>query len=123
MNEKLQFRPRLEEGESLTSWICRLSNENKLSPYALLVKNNITSYIISSHLFDYGIKININKLSKVTTCNINNILKATFSHIYQGKSYFNLYRKFCPKCLLKYGYFKILWQVQEITTCEKHQLN
>lgn len=123
MNEKLQFRPRPEEGESLTSWICRLSNENKLSPYALLVKNNITSYIINSHLFDYGIKININKLSKVTTCNIDNILKATFSHIYQGKSYFNLYRKFCPKCLLEYGYFKILWQVQEVKTCEKHQLN
>ncbi|MDC3414768.1 TniQ family protein [Terrihalobacillus insolitus] len=138
IKNKFTIRPRLFEGESVTSYLVRVAHANQISFSELwkIVKKgdkySVNRYYANKFDLYPNDLIDIKLLSKLLNMP-NKILEShTFepfiSLFYPGASGrmsfstdINLkHRKYCKSCLRETGVFKLIWQVKEITICDIH---
>lgn len=134
----IRLRPLQDEG--LQSFMYRFAKVNGISFLDLwnLVRKNVDEYVKSNdkHLIDLSPDsvINMTSLSKWTNISEKRLYAMTFFNIIQmfdssdgtHRSRFlkKIVRKtlcYCPKCIQKAAYLSILWKIESITYCEKHQ--
>ncbi|WP_078543088.1 TniQ family protein [Litchfieldia alkalitelluris] len=135
---RLTLRPDIIEGESISSYLLRLANINKINIAQLfrLVRNEkkyikVGSYVEKLDFYPKDI-IKIENFVSITNLPINLIDHHSFSSTIikwfgdkAGKIIFLKEtevknRKFCLSCLVETGAYKLLWQVKEIRLCNKH---
>lgn len=139
----LLFRPKPYNDESFTSYLTRIAYENNVSPndlWRIIYKPN-SHYPQSSFSFTLDFypnnMITMNKLSdmlltkeeRLHTLTFANILrkfkideeKLSNSRMLSGLT--NKHRNYCPLCLKEKSYYKLIWQVKEIDSCDKHQIS
>jgi hypothetical protein len=137
---ELLVRPAIEQGECLSSYLQRVSNSNFITPHYLwrhVLKSN-THYPQSSisRLVDVtpSSTIDLNLLSSLLLTSRDALEDLTFMHVFRKFSIdindinhsrilsnlIDTNRKFCPDCISKNPYFKLISQITEINYCEKH---
>ncbi len=141
-NNVFLFRPKPYKDECFTSYLSRVAYANNVSSYdiwRLLIKPgaHYPQSLYSSTLDFYpNNMIDIKKLQsmllseniELTTLTFSNILskfgieedKFSSSRMLSGLT--NHYRNYCPLCLKEILYYKLIWQVKEITFCDKHNI-
>ncbi|WP_339280487.1 TniQ family protein [Lysinibacillus sp. FSL P2-0066] len=133
------IRPKLIEGESLSSYIVRTANLNgvtNISEIWQLVKKQgpykvDRNFIYKFDLFPTDI-VHLNDLAILLNIKANELVLHSFEPIVSffypgaaGKMVFGKeielkHRRFCRSCLKENGAFQFLWQVKEIHICNKH---
>lgn len=139
LNNKFTIRPIPKAGESFTSYLLRLANENVFN-VLLLVKYFQRIKHRSYHLIDIYPEriIYLEKLMNETNLRKETIYGLSFQPMLMKFAEFDLssgdnlrlsrllvqeHRRFCPKCLEEKGYFRLLWQVKEIQVCLEHGIH
>lgn len=139
MVDKLTIRFKPFQDESLNSYFFRVSNENGLNIINLLnsVRKTENDYfqlseisIIDKVAFKH---IDISSLEKLLGFKADLLLKNTFyrfierfgdgSEVERSRFISGSIKKefsFCPKCLKEKMYYKLIWRISEIKTCDKH---
>ncbi|MBY6038326.1 TniQ family protein [Fictibacillus nanhaiensis] len=126
----IRIKPKV--GESLTSYLYRLTNENKTNLINLantVVLPGKKRYTIIN--LDLSIKnnYNIEMLANLTGLSIESLLSLTIVPYHTkfdlfinmlNKEFETNVRKVCPLCISKDKYFKLIWQVKEIDICNEH---
>lgn len=132
------IRPKLIEGESLSSYLIRTANLNgitSISEIWQLVKRGQCKVVRGNYykfdLFPTDI-VHLNDLSILLKFKANELVVHSFEPIVSffypgvyGKMIFGIeielkHRRFCRSCLKENGAFQLLWQVKEIHMCNKH---
>lgn len=140
LNQKpYPFHPRPFYGETLTSYIQRLAYANNISPYELWSKfnKNILSMKSSSTLdWAPGKLILVDRIAEVACLSSKDIYNMTFTTVLRklGVSSNDTYtvraltgllefnKKYCPLCIKEKPFYRLIWQVKEISICEKHSI-
>lgn len=138
VRRKFTIRPKLIEGESLSSYLVRTANLNgitSISEIWQVVKKG--SYKVARnyfykfdlfptdivHLKDLSILLNI-KANELVVHSFEPIVSflypGAFGKMIFGKEIELKHRRFCRSCLKENGAFQLLWQVKEIHMCNKH---
>lgn len=138
VRRKFTIRPKLIEGESLSSYLVRTANLNgitSISEIWQVVKKG--SYEVARnyfykfdlfptdivHLKDLSILLNI-KANELVVHSFEPIVSflypGAFGKMIFGKEIELKHRRFCRSCLKENGAFQLLWQVKEIQMCNKH---
>ncbi|MBT2716954.1 TniQ family protein [Bacillus sp. ISL-57] len=140
---KFTIRPKILKGESLSSYLLRLCNSNRIDIKDLLndlYTNYKTIDLRNAHQIDINpIKtIDVNLLPNITKINTNYLNENTFCGLICKfisvedivflnststliKELFTTRtRKFCSVCLQKSLTYKLIWQVNDILTCSFH---
>lgn len=129
-------------GESLSSYMHRLAKANYISNHELW--RHITpegvhypQTSMSSNIDVCPVNLmNMNKLENMLMYNSRSLDPLTFIPVLQkmdmsreempaSRSLSGLiskYRKFCPECLKTDNYYKLIWQVNELKFCPKHNI-
>jgi TniQ len=129
----IRIKPKV--GESLTSYLYRLTSENKtnlnnLANTVVLPGKKRSSKFTTINL-DLSIKnnFNIEMLADLTGLSIQSLLSLTINPYHTkfdlfinmlNKEFETNLRKVCPLCVSEEKYFKLIWQVKEIDICNKH---
>lgn len=130
------IRPKLIEGESLSSYLIRTANLNGITSISEIwgmVKKGIVarSNYYKFDLFPTDI-VHLKGLSILLKFQANELVAHSFEPIVSffypgvyGKGIFGKeielkHRRFCRNCLKENGAFQLLWQVKEIHMCNKH---
>ena len=136
------LRPRPFYDECLTSYICRVALENCATPHQLwrLLLHPGAHYPQSSMSAALDIYPNNNfdlkKFESMLLLEENQLDSAIFYSVFKKfgiekdnlarsrilSGLINDTRKYCPLCLFENNYYKLIWQVKEITLCEKHEV-
>ena len=145
MLKKLINRPQPFKGESLTGYLQRIAQENYISPHELwrLLMVEGTHYPQSNmaKVLDYvpGNILNLEKMSYYLNVGMERIISLTFQvalmKFYPNETTVSEFassriliglteptRKFCPECLKGYPFYRLIWQVKEISYCQKHRI-
>lgn len=132
------IRPKLIEGESLSSYLIRTANLNGITSISgiwQLVKQG--KYIVArSNYYKFDLFptdiVHLNDLSILLKIKANELVVHSFEPIVSffypgvyGKMIFGIeielkHRRFCRSCLKENGAFQLLWQVKEVHMCNKH---
>lgn len=142
----LTIRQTPKEGESLSSYLVRTARANSVSyldirRYARPEETN-KKYVSSTSCFMNQVdwqpqSFNVQKMGNVLGLDIVTIECMTFTPVMEKyssnwkqdtkrvslslcKEIVRDRRKLCPECVSELGYFKLIWQVREISLCEKH---
>lgn len=139
---ELLICPAIEQGECLSSYLQRVSNSNFISSHYLwrhVLKSN-THYPQSSisRLVDTtpSSTIDLSRLSSLLLTSRDMLENLTFMYVFRKfgvdineinhsrilSNLIDTNRKFCPDCISENPHFKLIWQVTEISYCEKHGL-
>ncbi len=133
------IRPKLIQGESLSSYIIRTANLNAISSiseiWQLVKKHEIykvdRNFFYKFDLFPSDI-VHLSDLSILLNIKANVLVAHSFEPIVSffypgsaGKMIFGKeielkHRRFCRSCLKENGAFQLLWQVKDIHMCHKH---
>ncbi|WP_157663852.1 TniQ family protein [Sutcliffiella horikoshii] len=141
------IRPKIKNGESLTSYLIRISTINKvdfIDTFKKFYRNEKYVGVLKKriHLIDVmpNEVIDIKELGRAIGKEYDEINKYTFEPTIklfsddpniQRKYYFffmmlklveNTNRKFCPICLHQEKYHKLIWKVKEINFCDLHKI-
>ncbi|MCB8818144.1 TniQ family protein [Desulfosporosinus shakirovi] len=134
----LLFNPKPQEFESLTSYICRVAEENLVSSHELwrFFLNTNAKYPqsdISSFLDNFPFtSIDLRKFENFLQFSIGTLDSLTFLPVYSKlgvkcipkskvlSGLLDKKRRFCPLCLSEKRSYKIYWQVREINCCDVH---
>lgn len=139
-NKKLTVRKIPFEGESLSSFIYRLSKSNGIPMLQFwnTLKNQYTAHYAQwndINLIDFAptSAINIKKLSRYLDTETEIIFNCTFYNVlwlFCGESEVERSRflsgtlreelHYCPKCFIEKAYHKLLWKIDGIDCCLKH---
>ncbi|MCM3719429.1 TniQ family protein [Fictibacillus phosphorivorans] len=129
----IRIKPKV--GESLTSYLYRLTSENKTNLINLantvVLPGKKRSSKFSIINLDLSIKnnYNIEILADLTGLSIESLLSLTIVPYHTkfdlfinmlNKEFETAVRKVCPLCISKEKYFKLIWQVKEIDICNEH---
>lgn len=140
INTRFLFRPAPKHGESLTSYLLRISKINVVSPHdlwrlllpqdshypqssmsSILDLNPYAVLQLRDFEFMLGIeKTNLEMLTFMPVFRALGVTNISRSKILSGLTDSN--RKYCPKCLKETPVYKLIWQVKEITWCDKHNI-
>lgn len=139
---KLLVCPKPIHGESLSSYLQRISKLNFVGSYdfwRLLIQNGThypqSSLSASLDLCPYCF-IELHKLASMLDITGESLENMTFIPLYKKLGIDKLvvhhsrvlsniierHRKYCPKCLKENRYYKLIWQVKEVRYCENHCL-
>lgn len=136
--KELPRRPKPKVGESLTSFIFRLCNLNRMDIVSFLkLISNSKIYLTDLFKVDIFPKcfINLHILSKLSKVSIEELEALTISslrinyydHSHDEEAYIRIsrvfkkdVRMFCRLCLKENRTFDLLWQVNGIHTCRTH---
>lgn len=133
------IRPKLIEGESLSSYLIRTANLNAITSitkiWQLVKKQEIykvdRNFFYKFDLFPSDI-VHLSDLSILLNIKANELVSHSFEPIVSffypgvaGKMIFGKeielkHRRFCRSCLNENRAFQLLWQVKEIHMCHKH---
>ncbi|GEM_PF-3517887 len=134
----LTIRVRPYEGELLSSLLIRIANANGIDVLKFCSGFNIsTSHYLQKNdidlidfyplnILDIGKIAEINNLDKTTLLNktfFKVIKKFTDENFSRVRSFTDLIRKklyYCPDCLKENNYYRILWKVEGVNGCLKH---
>ncbi len=139
---ELLIRPKIEQGECLSSYLQRVSNSNFITTHYLwrhvLKPNAHYPQSSISRLIDVTpfSTVDLNLLSSLLLTSCNTLESLTFIYVFRKfgvdineinhsrilSNLIDTNRKFCPECISENPYFKLIWQVTEINYCEKHGL-
>lgn len=134
-------RPNLRTGESLWSYLLRLTSQNGIPLLSIInsIKQWDRKYVQRSdlHLLDIapGSILNIEQLSNLTGQSIERLFEATFAPLmktfgvnqeiqsarFLSGMILDTYR-FCPECLKEMLYYRLLWKMAPVTACIKHDV-
>lgn len=139
MNQEfLTIRVRSYEDELLSSLLIRLANANGIDILKFCSSFNISNshYLQKSDIdlidfyplsiIDIGKIADINNLDKMTLLNktfLKVLKKFTDDNFSRVRSFTDLIRKklyYCPDCLQENIYYRILWKVEGVNGCLKH---
>lgn len=129
------FRTSSFKGESLSSYIIRLAEMNRVSPIDLLNLFSYKKISSNSHLIDIipqkYIRVNElcsavghNNLARMSLLTVLLKVGIEEENILSWKKH--LYGlvdhalKYCPLCLRHERYYKLIWQLKEISICRYH---
>lgn len=136
---KIPFHPKQFKGESLTSYLQRLSKANMLTAHELwrfyLIEGKHypqTMYSSTLNIVPEG-SVDVSRLSKSLGLEVHQLLDMTFratiiklgAEASPTRALSGLIEKrlkFCPCCLEEELFYKLIWQVKEVTTCPIHKL-
>lgn len=136
--KKFTIRPKPNQGETLTSFLNRVVNLNKLkgvNQIWSLVQSEEKGKVDSHYYFRldlYPSRVNLMKLGNLLGLSYEQLLSYTFEPIcglfytkQYGMSIFSKeiekkYRKFCKSCLRENGVYKLIWQIKGIQICKTH---
>ncbi|MEA4900709.1 TniQ family protein [Desulfitobacterium sp.] len=138
-NERFTIRPKIIQGESLTSYLSRVALRNCISPLQMLkliefknVRNVKLGYSIDLYP---GLVSNLKRIENLTDQAICELELMTFWPLIRKfcqvtKGQWSIIRevtekrflKYCSLCLQETGTFKLLWQVSEIQICNIHRV-
>lgn len=137
---KCLFRPKLFEGESLTSYLQRFAKENEINPNLLWtrLKGSGNPQVSNASAIDWAPEkqINLSLLAEMSGLLIGDVVGMTFMNLLckLGNRHNDLFRsralkgliessrKFCPVCIKEKPYYKLIWQVKELVVCDIHQI-
>ncbi|MFK5710741.1 TniQ family protein [Lysinibacillus boronitolerans] len=138
VRRKFTIRPKLIEGESLSSYLVRTANLNGITSISEIwqvvkkgtyevARNYFYKFDLFPtdivHLKDLSILLNI-KANELVVHSFEPIVSflypGTFGKMIFGKEIELKHRRFCRSCLKENGAFQLLWQVKEIHMCNKH---
>lgn len=142
-HEIFLFRPSPKNNESLTSYIHRVAIKNHVSNHELwrLLAPNTAHYpqaslsnsldIYPYSFFDLNLyeSMLLHKEHRLHTLTFIPLFEKfgiyidTIPHSRILSGLIDKYRKYCPACLEEYLYYKLIWQVKEITWCPKHNIS
>ncbi|WP_057776082.1 TniQ family protein [Cytobacillus dafuensis] len=139
MTERFTIRPVLGAEESLTGYLLRVCSKNFVDiPTIWRICQNDSIYKVDMNFsFNFDIYpediVKVDKLTRMCKLPLEKMQYHTFKSILQnyygigssgkkliGKEIEKKNRKYCSMCLKENGQFNILWQVKEITMCDKH---
>ncbi|RAP22863.1 hypothetical protein C2W64_03422 [Brevibacillus laterosporus] len=143
MSQRFTVRPRMKEGESLTSYILRVAMANCFDYMRILkivnTKRNNKDIWRRTFRFDVSADgridmFRLSKLLKITEFEIQSMTFMPLANKLIEEGYYTSEqilialpklieinkRCFCPLCLKEQGYYKLLWQVKEIDMCNIH---
>ncbi len=138
----LLFRPQLLEGESLSSYIHRVSKANFVSAHELwrLLSRKGVHYPQSSKSSAIDVcpinLIDMKKLGQMLLSDTQVLESLTFIPLFEKMSIsreimpstrclsglISEHRRFCPECLKKKNLYKLIWQVKELSFCPEHNV-
>ncbi|MEK5377588.1 TniQ family protein [Paenibacillus sp. FSL P2-0173] len=142
-NERIAIRPIPKQGESLTSYLLRSANLNKYDIKDLWKKAHIGSeHALRSNQyfrldFDYTMvdhrKLgNLLGLSRVEVQSLTlyNLHSKFLEDPYQdfdratvmNNAFHKKSRNYCPECIKRDVFFKLIWQVKDIEICIEHNM-
>ena len=137
---KLLVRSNPFQGESLSGYFQRIANLNYVNLYdlwRLLISKNSREpkSLISIALDIFPDKfIDLNKLASMLDIDEDSLESLTFIPIYQKigisksaihhsrvlSNIIEKHRNICPECLKENSIYKLIWQVQELNFCPRH---
>jgi hypothetical protein len=133
--ETFPLHPPPERLESLTSYLTRLAEANKLESISSLAEICFPDQAYSTlrHLRDYPL-LTMELLQTVTTCTKGSLLKTTFYHL--GKKFGHSiqpylfpaflstslakYLRYCPRCITDQGFYSLAWRFTVLPGCHIH---
>jgi hypothetical protein len=135
--QKLSIRPELFIGESLTSYLLRVAKAYKTSMkevWKWYGDGNLWNF--SKIDFYLSPTLNMDKIFAHMDKVAEQISSATFFALLEsmhesndqskwgflGVSLNSKHRRYCPKCIKELKSYNLIWQVQEIQICVKHQV-
>jgi hypothetical protein len=138
----LGVRPAIKTGESLSSFILRLCQKNKISLQKMLMIINNQRIPKKNEfqidIFPRGV-LDIKNFAVITGIEGNSLCSQSYGVIYEkifddktskkvrsfkldlNKLLITDRRRYCTECLFESNYFKLYWQVRDIGYCLKHQ--
>lgn len=135
----LTIRPKIKNGESLTSYLYQITDKNKCKVVDIAKLSKLTSISKRESIYTFpGLDFNIlnnydiNKLSGLLKKDKEKILSMTSYYYHQkfgeaknllNREFEKNHRKYCPVCLKEGKGFKLIWQVNEIEICLEHQIS
>lgn len=144
MKERYTIRPKARKGEALTGYIMRVAKANSVDFDLMFKSLPLSGKTCRFDRHDLSrIDILPNVITDVTAmCNLfgldrNDLENLTFRNMlrdfiddidtydlslrnFLGADIKRYNRRFCPKCLKEHGYYKLIWQVSEISICIEH---
>jgi ribosomal protein S27E len=144
--EQFTIRIKPYDGESLSSFLLRADEKNRVDYRAIIDILNRDVYISMRKKYIDRLDrlpnrvIDINKLSILLGISVKHLESLSFTPIYRyfldkkdfDTSYRSVgleklleknHRRFCPQCIKETGFYKLIWQVKEIHTCNIHNIS
>lgn len=141
MTDKFTVRPKPKDGESITGYFLRVAHLNAIDAIGILKLLNVGYRqilkmqanqldIMPDRSFDLELMCKLLNLeiSQIYLMTFRSAVKKFVGSIESIEEYpFVLYgltdaknRRFCPMCLHEQGFYKLIWQVKEISVCDVH---
>lgn len=132
--EALPLHPPPRPLESLTSYLIRLAEVNKITTMSCLRKICLPGFNLSmaQNMRDYPFWPN-QSFQAATNCPENILLKTTFYHLgrkfgIRDQQTLNVFLsnslakhlRYCPQCLRDQGYYHLTWRFLILQSCPKH---
>ena len=141
MTGKFTVRPKPKDGVSFTGYLLRVAQLNAIDSigilkllnvgYSKLQKSNAHQLdVMPERIFDLELMCEMLNLetSQIYPMTFRSAVEKFFNSIESVEEYpFVIYgmtdaknRRFCPMCLHEQGFYKLMWQVKEISVCDVH---
>jgi hypothetical protein len=144
MTNNYRVRPKIEEGEALTSYLFRVAEANGSSLRTMIhIINTQNRLRIESKMYHFldllpQRQVDLTLLSKLLCLSENEILSHTYypvldkiyddplGQIEEISHHISIlvetkHRKFCRKCLINSKGFKLIWQIKNVMICKTHK--
>jgi hypothetical protein len=136
------FRPQPLKGECLTSYICRVAEENYITPHdvwrsilppngrkpSASMSSTINIYpnnLLDLRAFEMMLLLDHDQLDYLTFIPTYKKLGVSVEKISNSRvmdGFFNKQKKYCPECLEEAYAYKLIWQIDEVTSCNIHKI-